>query len=343
MSEVVIFRGEGGKSSLNVRLDGETVWLTVQQMADLFGSSRRNIAEHLQNVYSDGELEQSATWRNFRQVRNEGAREVGRDVAHYNLDAILSVGYRVSSKQAVQFRQWATSVLRDHLVQGFTLNAERLEARGIKEAQAALALLSSTIRNQADLSPESRGVLDLIERYAQSWTTLLRYDDGSLEIPQGTPPKHQIDYDMSMSHIAIFKRFLASHGEASDHFGRERGDAFSAIVGNIEQEIFGEPCYKSVEEKAANLLYFVIKDHPFSDGNKRIGGYLFLRYLAEEGVNHGFGPDSIPSLVVMIAQSDASAKDMTIRLIMSEIANAAPSMPAGEPDIDASAFLGMHP
>ena len=321
MGEIILYQDKSGKLNLNVRLDNETVWLTQQQMADLFGVDRTSIVKHLQGIYDDEELTKDSTCEIFAQVRMEGNRQVSRDVPHYNLDAIISVGYRVNSKQAVIFRQWATNVLREHVVKGFTVNSDRLASIGVREAQNTLAMLAGALARQPELSSESRQIVHLINDYAKTWTTLFQYDEGMLRIPSGKPPVGRIDYTGAIRDIQILKKALIEKGEAGSLFGQERGNAFEAIIGNVEQEVFGEPCYKSVEEKAANLLYFVIKDHPFSDGNKRIGSFMFLRYLEFQGISHDFGPGALPALTLLVAESSPTNKDTMIRITINAIAD----------------------
>lgn len=319
MSEIILYQDKGGKLNFSVKLDNDTVWLTQQQMSDLFQTARTNVVEHLKHIYDDEELQQNATCRNFRQVRTEGNRQVSREVPHYNLDAIISVGYRVNSKKAVVFRQWATNVLKEYLLKGFTLNPDRLAVLGVKEVQDSLEMLVGTLDRQPELSSESRQVIRLIQNYAKTWTTLFQYDEGSIRIPSGTPPSEGIDYSNAIRDIKFLKQALIEKEEAGSLFGQERGNAFEAIIGNVEQEVFGEPCYKSVEEKAAHLLYFIIKDHPFSDGNKRIGSFMFLRYLESQGIRHEFGPGALPALALLVAESKATTKDLMIRIVVNAI------------------------
>ncbi len=319
MSEIIIYEDKSGKLSLDVRLDNDTVWLTQLQMAELFDTTQQNIALHLKNVFSEGELDQKATYKDFLLVRNEGGRAVNRNVAHYNLDGIISVGYRVNSKKAVMFRQWATSVLKEYLVKGFTLNPDRLAILGVKEVQDSLEMPARTLDRQPELSSESRQIIQLIHNYAKTWTTLFQYDEGSIPIPPGKSPRERIDYSDAVRDIQLFKRTLIEKGEAGTLFGQERENAFRAIIGNLEQDVFGEPCYKSVEEKAANLLYFIVKDHPFSDGNKRIGTFMFLRYLESQGVRHDFGPGALPALTLLVAESPPTSKDLMVRIVINAI------------------------
>ena len=320
--EVIVYEAPNGDVSLDVRLEQETVWLTREQMAAVFTSTIENIRQHLRNIFVDGELEESATTKDFLLVRSEGDRRVRRRIRHYNLDAIISVGYRVSSKRAVRFRQWATRTLREHLVSGYTLNERRLAERGLREARDTLDLLTRTLRNQALVEDTGRAVLELVTRYADTWRLLLEYDEDRLEAPAGTrPPSAALDHARTVAAIADFRAALIARGEASTLFGNPRGEALEAILGNVEQTMFGEPLYRSREEKAANLLYFLVKDHPFTDGNKRIGSLLFLLYLRQEGLHHDLNPQALTALTLLIAESAPANKDLMIRLIVNLLAD----------------------
>ncbi len=319
--EVVVYEGPDGEGALDVRLEQETVWLTREQMAAVFASTTENIRQHLRNIFADGELEESATTKDFLVVRFEGARRVRRRIGHYNLDAIISVGYRVSSKRAVRFRQWATRTLRKHLVSGYTLNHGRLAERGLREARGSLDLLARTLRNQALVDDTGRAVLELITGYADTWRLLLEYDEDRLMTPPGArPATSALEHPRAVAAIAKFKRDLMASGEASELFGNPRGEALEAILGNIEQTMFGEPLYGSREEKAAHVLYFIVKDHPFTDGNKRIGALLFLLYAAQEGIEHGLNPQALTALTLLIAESAPADKDLMVRLIVNLLA-----------------------
>ena len=319
--EVVVYEAPDGEVALNVRLEQETVWLTREQMAAVFASTTENIRQHLRNIFVDGELEESATAKDFLVVRSEGDRRVRRRIRHYNLDAIISVGYRVSSKRAVRFRQWATRRLREHLVSGYTLNRQRLAERGLREARDTLDLLARTLRNQALVEDTGRAVLELVTRYADTWRLLLEYDEDRLDAPAGTrPPSAALDHEQAVAAIADFRAALIARGEASPLFGNPRGEALEGILGNVEQTMFGEPLYRTREEKAANLLYFLVKDHPFTDGNKRIGSLLFLLYLRQEGLHHDLNPQALTALTLLIAESAPANKDLLVRLIVNLLA-----------------------
>lgn len=325
MSELVIYQNEKSQTQVSVRLDGETVWLTQRQMAELFDTSTDNISLHLKNIFLEGELGEPATTEDFSVVQTEGRREVTRTIKHYNLDAIISVGYRVNSKLGVRFRQWATRVLREHLVQGYTFNQTRLAERGLLEARQTLDLLSRTLQNQALVDDTGRAVLELITGYADTWRMLLEYDEDRLMLPPGARPSSGVmDFARAGRAIADFKRELMARKEASDLFGHQRGGALEGILGSIEQTMFGEALYRSREEKAAHLLYFVIKDHPFSDGNKRIGSFLFMLYLRQEGMSHQLNPQALTALALLIAESAPPNKDLMIRLIINLLADTTP-------------------
>lgn len=315
MSEVLIYEIETGKPGVDVRLDGETVWLSPAQLAQLFERDRSVITRHLKNIFNDGELDPSATCAKFAQVQAEGGRTVMREIDHYNLDVIISVGYRVNSKRGVQFRQWASRVLREHLVRGFTINQSRIAERGASEMEAAILLLSRALEGQ--VTDLGRDVLSIVRGYAKTWRLLLQYDENSLSVPPGCrPARGVLDYGNAKSAISSFKAELMKRGEASDLFGFEREDALAAILGNIEQSMFGEYLYRTREEKAAHLLYFVIKDHPFLDGNKRIGSLLFLLYLEQEIAASKLDENTLTALALLIAESDPANKDMMVRLVM---------------------------
>ncbi|MDQ3189379.1 MAG: virulence RhuM family protein [Pseudomonadota bacterium] len=316
-SEVVLYETPGGEVKLDVRLDRDTAWLTQAQMADLFGRERSVVTKHLRNVFQEGELESSAVCANFAHTAADGKTY---QVEHYNLDVIISVGYRVKSAQGTRFRQWATRLLREHLVSGYTLNQKRLAERGLLEARQSLELLARTLRNQALVDDTGRAVLDLIVGYAATWRVLLEYDEDRLTVGPGSPARGVLDYKRAFAAIAEFKRELMTRKEASGLFGNQRGEALQGILGSIEQTMFGEPLYRSREEKAAHLLYFVIKDHPFSDGNKRIGSFLFMLYLQQEQIPHSLNPQALIALALLIAESAPANKDLMVRLILNLLA-----------------------
>ena len=313
--EVLVYETPDGGVRVDVRLDHETVWLTQAQMVDLFGRDQSVVSRHLRNVFVEGELPSEGNMQKMH------IASVDKPITLYSLDAIISVGYRVNSKRGVQFRQWATRVLREHLVQGYTFNQTRLAERGLLEARQTLDLLARTLQNQALVDDTGRAVLDLIVGYADTWRLLLEYDENRLALPPGARPSSGVLDVARASHaIADFKRELMARSEATPLFGNPRGEALEGILASIEQTMFGEPLYRSREEKAAHVLYFVIKDHPFSDGNKRIGSFLFMLYLQQEGMSHRLNPQALTALALLIAESAPAGKDLMIRLIVNLLA-----------------------
>ena len=318
MGELVIFQPDDG-SEVSVRLEGNTIWLTQRQLSDMLETSTDNIGLHLKNIYVSGELVETATTEDFSVVQQEGQRSVSRKTKHYNLDAIISVGYRVNSKRGTQFRQWATGILRDHLMQGWTLDRARFE-RNAAELEAALALVRKTAQSPDLMLDTGRGLVEIVSRYTQTFLLLQRYDEGLLTEPNGTAGGEMPSLDEARQSIAGLKADLLSRGEASDLFGLERGDALAALLGNLDQSVFGEPAYPTIESKAAHLLYFVIKNHPLADGNKRTGAFLFVDFLHR---NNALMRDGQPvindiglaALALLVAESAPTQKGTMIRLI----------------------------
>lgn len=326
--EIAVYEAPDGEVRVDVRLERDTVWLSLVQMAELFGRDKSVISRHLRNVFESGELERAATVAKNATVQREGGRDVVRDIEFYNLDAILSVGYRVNSKRGTQFRIWATRTLREHLVRGYTLHRQRFE-RNARELEAALALVRKAAAGEALTTDQGRGLVDVIARYAQTFLWLQRYDEGLLAEPKGAPGGVLPTAQEARAAIARLKADLMARGEASDLFGRERDDALAALLGNLDQTVLGAPAYPTVESKAAHLLYFVIKDHPFADGNKRIGSLLFVDFLNRNGRLFRDGEAVIndvglAALALLVAESEAKSKDVMIRLIENMLAGTQP-------------------
>lgn len=318
---VIIYENEN--QAVEVRLDTEsdTVWLTQRQMSELFGKDVRTVNEHVQNVYSEGELDRDSTIRDFRIVRQEGTRQVTRAIEHYSLDVIISVGYRVKSQRGTRFRQWATRTLRDHLTQGWTLNRQRFEENA-QELDAALTLVRKAAQSPALDTDSSRGLVDIVSRYAQTFLLLQRYDEGLLTDPKAQAGGTLPTLVEARAALDGLKSELMARSEATELFARDRGDGLESLLGNLDQTVFGEPAYPSVEAKAAHLLYFVIKNHPFSDGNKRSAAFLFVDFLHRNGrlLNTRGEPVindvGLAALTLLVAESDPKNKDTMIRLIM---------------------------
>ena len=322
--EVLVYEAPDGGVRVEVKLDRDTVWLTQRQMSELFETTPENVLMHLRNIFADGELEAAATAKDFLAVQTEGSRQVKRSLKHYNLDAIISVGYRVNSRRGVRFRQWATNTLRDHLVRGYTINQQRFEYNA-RELEAALALVRKAAAGEALSTDQGRGLVDVIARYTQTFLLLQRYDEGLLVEPKGIAGGVLLAVSDARSAVARLKQDLLARGEATDLFGREREEGLAALLGNLAQSVFGEPAYPTVEAKAAHLLYFVIKNHPFSDGNKRIGSFLFVEFLHRNGrlTRNGdavINDIGLAALALLVAESAPKDKDVMIRLVMNMLA-----------------------
>ena len=317
--EVVLYESPDGEVRFDVRLERESIWLTQKQMAELFGRERSVITRHLQRALADDELSLESN------VQKVHIASSDKPVSLYSLDAVISVGYRVNSARGTQFRIWATRTLREHLVRGYTLNERRLREKGFGEIEQAVALLASTLTRHDLVSGDGGAVLDVVQHYTRAWRLLLEYDEGRLV---ETPPLPGIEAFRLTLAVALelidgLRTALAGRGQAGSLFGQERGEQLAAILGAIEQTFDGRPLYLSIQLRAANLLYFVIKDHPFSDGNKRIGALLFLEYLARNQLlarpdgSQRIADNAMVALALLVAESEPGQRDLMIRLIMS--------------------------
>jgi prophage maintenance system killer protein/prophage antirepressor-like protein len=277
VSAIVIYEGENAR--VEVRIEHDNVWLNLQQVADLFGRDKSVISRHLKNIFDTKELERDSVVAKNATTAADGKTYL---VDYYNLDAIISVGYRVNSTRATRFRQWATRVLREHLTKGYTLNRQRFE-QNARELEATLALVRKAAAGEVLTTDQGRGLVDIIARYTQTFLLLQHYDEGLLAEPKGVPGGVLPTAQVARAAIARLKAELIQRGEASELFGRERDNGLTALLGNLDQTVLGAPAYPTIESKAAHLLYFVIKDHPFVDGNKRIGSFLFVEFLDRNG------------------------------------------------------------
>ncbi|MBX9705286.1 MAG: virulence protein RhuM/Fic/DOC family protein [Gammaproteobacteria bacterium] len=320
MNDINIYQSDNG--NVEVRVSQDTVWLSQDQMTAVFGVQKAAVSKHLKNIYSTGELTKEATVSKMETVQREGNRLVMRQIEHFNLDVVISIGYRVNSVQATRFRQWATGVLREHLTKGYSINRQRFEENA-RELEAALVLVKKTAQNPELLTDEGRGLVDIVTRYTQTFLWLQRYDDGLLADPPQQVGGKLLTTTQARKALATLKANLIIRGEATIFFAQERADAFDALLGNLEQTIANKPAYPTVESKAAHLLYFVIKNHPFFDGNKRSGAFLFVDFLYRNG--RLFNKDNQPvindvglaALALLIAESNPANKDTMIRLIIS--------------------------
>ena len=320
MNPIAIYQSPTG--TVDVRLDGDTVWLSLQQIADLFGRDKSVISRHLRNVFNEGELERPSVVAKNATTAADGKTY---QVEFFNLDAILSVGYRVNSREGTRFRQWATRLLREHLTLGYTVNRQRFEDNAAM-LEAALNLIRKAAQTPELSADTGRGLVDIVTRYAHTFLWLQRYDEGLLTDPATQPGGTLPTLEQAREALARLKADLMQRGEATDLFARDRGDGLAALLGNLDQSVFGEPAYPSVEAKAAHLLYFVIKNHPFSDGNKRSGAFLFVDFLHRNGrllnaSGHPIINDmGLAALALLVAESDPVQKDVLIRLIVNMLA-----------------------
>lgn len=314
MSEIIIYKAKDGRVELNVSLSDETVWLSQRQLSDLFDKNIRTISEHINNIFKEGELNENSVVRNFRITASDGKSY---DTKHYNLDVIISVGYRVHSKRGTEFRQWATSVLKEHLIKGYTIYEKRLAERGVKELQQSIELLQKTLTRNDLVNDIGIETIQLIMSYTKTWHLLLAYDEDELKLPaQGGRVISALNYESALQAIETLKSDLFARNEATALFGNEREHGLHSILGNIDQTFGGEPLYKTTEERAAHLLYFIIKDHPFSDGNKRIGCLIFLLYLKLQNAAIRLNDNGLVALALLIADSDPQQKDLIVRLVV---------------------------
>ncbi|MBU4320618.1 MAG: type II toxin-antitoxin system death-on-curing family toxin [Nitrospinae bacterium] len=317
--EIVIYTAEDKQAQLEVRLEQDTVWLSQKQIAELFKTERSVITKHLNNIFKAGELVKE------RNVQKMHIPFSDKPVSWYNLDIIISVGYRVNSKRATQFRIWATKVLRDHIVKGFTLNEKRLTEQQhskLKELERAVALLQKTTQETLTRA-EAIGLLSIITGYAKSWILLQKYDNKEIHlISRGiSKPAGQIKYVEAKKAIESLKEDLRNKKEASELFGAESEKGLERILNTINQTFGEKELYPSIEEKAAHLLYFIIKDHPFVDGNKRIESFMFIlflhknNYLLKSTGEAKINDNTLVATALLIAESRPKDKEIMIALI----------------------------
>ncbi len=324
--EIIIYKGDQ-TPEIQVNLVDETVWLSQAQMAELFDRNTPTIIEHIQNVYKMAELSQNRTTRKFRVVQTEGKRQVERDIEHYNLDMIISVGYRVNSVRGTQFRIWATKHLRDYLLKGYLINEKRLkenEQLKLKELQQAVGLMQQALEVKR-LEGYEKELLNIITDYANTWLTFYQYDGDQLKLEGSKKATKHLEYDQIKKAITRFKQRLLKDKEASELFGSEVSEKLLSLLGNVRQSFGGKDVYPTLEEKAAHLLYFAVKNHPFVDGNKRIGALLFILFLVENNYLHNrkgerkINDTALTAITLLVAESRPVQKDVMIRLIVNLI------------------------
>jgi prophage maintenance system killer protein len=324
MKEIVIYKSKDGKTEVEVHFEEETVWLTQKQMAALFGRDRVAITQHIGNIFKERELDKKLVCKDFLHTTPHGAvkgKTQAKEVTHYNLDVIISVGYRVKSRRGTQFRQWATQRLKEYLVQGYAINQKRL-----KQLQKVVEVIQQSGKTDNVQLAEARGLLDILSNYTQSFILLNQYDSNNLQTEKlNEHITYEIEYNEAKAAVDALKKQLVAKKEATDLFGNEKDDSFKSSLRSIVQTFGGNFLYPSIEEQAAHLLYFVIKNHSFSDGNKRIGAFLFVWFLEKN--KHRFkksgelkiNDNALVALALLVAQSHPDEKDLMIKLVINLI------------------------
>jgi len=318
-NSIEIFQSDDGQAQVEVRFLQNTVWLTQAQIVALFGRDQSVVSRHIRNAINDGEIDKESNMQKMHIANSD------KPVAFYDLDVIISVGYRIKSTQGVRFRRWATQRLREHLIQGYTIDQRRFD-QNADELQQAIALIQKTAKSPQLTTDVGRGLVDIVSRYTQSFLLLQRYDEGLLEEPEGQLGGSLVTEGQARQSLAELKANLIKRGEATELFANERSDGLSSILGNLDQTVFGDPAYPTIESKAAHLLYFFVKNHPFTDGNKRSGAFLFVDFLHKNNrlidqqghpvINNA----GLAALTLLVAESDPAQKETLIRLIMNMLA-----------------------
>jgi len=319
MNDIEIYQTQDGRAEIQVRFENETTWLTQAQMVELFGRDQSVISRHIRNAIKEGEIDEKSNMQKMHIASSD------KPVALYDLDTVISVGYRVKSSQGVLFRRWATSRLKDYLVKGYTINQQRFD-KNANELEQALALINKAINSPEVNAETSKGLAEIVSRYTQTFLWLQRYDEGLLEEPSGQSGGKIVSHTEAMQALNELKAQLIEKGEATQLFAQPRGDGLDSLLGNLEQTVFGEPAYPTIESKAAHLLYFMVKNHPFADGNKRSGAFLFVDFLhRNHHLYRGNGEPVIndtglAALTLLVAESAPEQKETIIRLIMNMLA-----------------------
>ena len=320
--EIIIYTTAQGPK-IDIKLEKEMIWLTQKQMSELFEKDVRTINEHIQNVFKERELFERATIRKFRIVQNEGGRSVSRDIDFYNLDVIISVGYRVNSKRATQFRIWATKILKEYLVKGYSINQKRLIStdKKLSDLQKTIQFLTLKAKKKT-LKGQEAEILDLISNYSKTLALLEQYDQDRIGKVKGRKSKFVLNYSQAVNIVEIIK-----DKKNPGLFGKEFKGKFEGIINNIHQTFAKQELYKTIEDKAAHILYLIIKDHPFTDGNKRIGSFLFVYfldkndYLYKKNGEKKINDNALVALALLIAESKPKEKDILIKIVANLITN----------------------
>ncbi len=320
-SEIKIYKASDGKTSIEVKLEKDTVWLNLNQMADLFERDKSVISRHIKNIFKEGELENSSVVAKYATTATDGKTY---QVDYYSLDVIISVGYRIKSKRGTQFRIWANQILKEYLIRGYAINQQRLQkqAEQLNELKETIRILGDIVENKKLSNDESKGLLKIISDYSYALDILDQYDYQTLSIDHTSGKEvYRLTYEEAIEQIDLVKRSFGN----SELFGKEKDQSFKSSISTIYQTFDGVDLYQSVEEKAANLLYLIVKNHSFSDGNKRIAAFLFLYFLEKNGLlftetgKKRIADNALVALTLMIAVSKPEDKETMIKVIVNLI------------------------
>ena len=323
-SEIKIYKTPEGKTSIEVKLEKETVWLNQYQLEMLFETNRTTINKHILNIYKSGELKETSTCAKIAQVQKEGNRTVKRKIKYYNLDVIIAVGYRVNTKRGTDFRIWANQIIKDYLIKGYAINQQRLQKQAdqLNELKETIKILGNTLEYKDLSNDESKGLLKIISDYSYALDILDQYDYQTLKIDNTSGKEvYRLTYEEAIKQIELVKK---THGN-SELFGHEKDDSFKSSISTIYQTFDGVDLYPSIEEKAANLLYFIVKNHSFTDGNKRIAAFLFLYFLERNNLlftkngEKRIADNALVALTLMIAVSKPEEKETITKVIVNLI------------------------
>ena len=315
INNTIIFQGKDGGIEFKNDITKETIWANLDQIALVFGRNKSVISRHIKNIFAEGELEEKWTVAKNATVQMEGNREIVREIEYFNLDVILSVGYRVNGKVATEFRKWATQTLKQHLINGYTINKKRIQ-NNYDQFIKAVENIQSLLPEHIALDPKI--VLDLVKEFANTFVSLDNYDKDNLTSIGKTKAKIKIASEELLEAVAILKKELIRKGEATELFAREKREgSLSGILGNVMQSLYNKDVYPTAEEKSANLLYFIIKNHPFDDGNKRVGAFTFLWFIRKSKIKNyrKITPETLTALALLIAESNPNKKDQMVALV----------------------------
>ncbi|MBI2463551.1 virulence protein RhuM/Fic/DOC family protein [Candidatus Peregrinibacteria bacterium] len=320
--QIAIYQASNGAVEVRLDVNQETIFLPQQQVGDLFNVQKAAISKHAKNIFDIGELDKKSTVSILETVQTEGKRKIVRKIEYYNLDLILSIGYRVNSANATKFRQWATKTLRQHIMAGYTINEKQLLEAKNKFHELAEAVLFLQKQSKKELlRGQETEILNLLADYSKTLSLLEQYDKGKLEEEKGKKTKFVLRYDDCVKIIAELKKELIAKKEASDLFGQERDGSFEGIIKGLYQTFGKKELYQTIEDKASHILYLIIKDHPFSDGNKRSAAFLFVYfldksdYLFKKSGERKINDNALTALALLIAESDPKDKEVMIKII----------------------------